>query len=181
MANRLRLTESRRLGPLGRPRRVAFTPTSFGCPEGARRLHESVDELWDEMTILRLSVRGRSGRAMPDWILGSLYVAGPGAVAAALALAFATNGRRIAALLGLGALLGLTFVLLAYYSAPTLASESNCSDCGYYGGRYWEAQLVIARVVWNLAAWSAAVLVGAAARRWFLKRHASRHREPAWR
>jgi hypothetical protein len=117
---------------------------------------------------------------MADWILGSLYLAGPGATAGVLALAFATNSRRTAALLGLGALLGLAFVLLAYYSAPTSASESNCSDCGYYGGRYWEPQVVIAILVWNLAAWSAAVLVGAAARRWFFEGHASRRGRPAW-
>jgi hypothetical protein len=83
-------------------------------------------------------------------------------------------------LIGLGAGLGVAFVLTAYFSAPTDASESNCSDCGYYGGRYWEPQLVVALLVWNLAAWLAAVQLGGALRRWIERRRAAEPGEPAW-
>jgi hypothetical protein len=116
-----------------------------------------------------------------DWLAGFAYLGGAGVVGAALALAFATNRSRTRLLLGLGLALGIGFVLLAYFSAPTDASESRCSDCAYYGGRYWEPQLVIALLVWNLGAWWAAVLLAASVRRSFAGRRDAEPGEPVWR
>jgi hypothetical protein len=97
-----------------------------------------------------------------------------------LALLFGTSRKRVAMLLALGVILGAAYVLAAYLSAPTDARDSNCSDCTHYGGRYWEPGLVFVILIWNLIAWTAAVLVGSSIRAWAGRRR-TEPGEVAWR
>jgi heme/copper-type cytochrome/quinol oxidase subunit 3 len=114
-----------------------------------------------------------------EWLWWLLLLGG-GLLGGALALLLGTSRRRVAMLLALGVILGAAYVLAAYLSAPIDARDSNCSDCTYYGGRYWEPGLVFVILIWNLIAWTAAVLVASSIRAWLGRRRAAAG-EVAWR
>ena len=86
-------------------------------------------------------------------------------IAATLALAFASSWSRTAVLMTVTLVVPVVLVGIAYFSAPTDARESNCSDCGLYWGRWWEPALVIVGSLFNVLAWAAGVGAGALLRR----------------
>lgn len=94
-----------------------------------------------------------------------LALAVPLALGFGVALATATSARRAGALIAVGVGLGLLWILIAYLSSPTSRAESNCSDCGNYGGRIWQPVLAVGLAGAGALLWSVGVAAGTAARR----------------
>ena len=87
------------------------------------------------------------------------------AVAAALVVVLGGGRSRLAAVVGLGVVLAVAFVGVVYVAAPTHRPE-RCSDCGLYGGRYWEPWFVSFLAAVGLVGWVAGVVIGVARGAW---------------
>lgn len=81
-----------------------------------------------------------------------------GRLGAVLVFLLGLRGTRWGVLLALPVLVGTAFMLAVYLAAPT-EPRSDCSDCGEYGGRYWEPWLAVSFGVFAmLSSWAAAAL-----------------------
>src|SRR4051812_4724321 len=96
-----------------------------------------------------------------------IWLGGVSAVVAfILALAWARNVSRLAALLLVGLLLAVGFFVLSFLSASTDPNHRpNRSDCSYVWGRWWEPPLLVAIVALNLIGWTLGAAIGAGIRR----------------
>jgi uncharacterized membrane protein len=98
--------------------------------------------------------------------VGFLYFGGIAiAVAFLLAAAFARSGSKLAAVVGIGVLLAIAWLVVGYVMSPTADEPRDCSDCGVYLGRWWEPGLALFVIGANLIAWTAGAVLGFGVRR----------------
>ena len=91
-----------------------------------------------------------------------VLLAAPFLVAALLGALLARGWVRTVALLGVGLLIGLAFVLHVYLSAPIdFAHDLSGCECEQYLGRWWDPSLVLSLVAVGLAVWTVGIGVGA--------------------
>jgi hypothetical protein len=86
-------------------------------------------------------------------------------VAAALVAVLGGGRSRLAAVVGLGVVLAVAFVGVVSVAAPT-HRPARCSDCGLYGGRYWEPWFVSLLAAVGLVGWVAGGVIGVARGAW---------------
>lgn len=79
------------------------------------------------------------------------------------------------ALLLLGLVLGLAFLVTAYVTASPRDQRPACHDCSVYLGRWWEPGLVVFVIGIGLTAWVLGVVVGSAIQALLRRRAARQH------
>jgi len=87
-----------------------------------------------------------------------------GLVGFALALAFGRTWRRTGALVLLGLVLAVAWLVVGYFMATPSNHPRDCSDCYVYLGRWWEPGFAVFIIGLTLVAWALGVLLGSATR-----------------
>jgi hypothetical protein len=82
----------------------------------------------------------------------------------ALALAFGRTWRRTGALVLLGLVLAVAWLVVGYFMATPSNQPRDCSDCYVYLGRWWEPGFAVFIIGLTLVAWALGVLLGSATR-----------------
>ena len=93
-----------------------------------------------------------------------IFLAAPFALATVLTAMVGATWSRCRALLGLGVVLAVAFVLYAYFSSPPDREHDTdqCNHCQQLIGRWWEPVFVAWLTVVAYFAWSVGIATGAA-------------------
>ncbi len=98
-----------------------------------------------------------------------LLLAIPVAIAAVVGFFLVSTKRRYAILVGLGVAAAVVFLVVSYLTAPT-SNPEDCSDCGEYLGRWWEAGFAVFFLSLLLVTWAVGLAFGAGLREYSASR-----------